>query len=182
MSTSPSNPLRAPSHIATLLARLHQESLDQEASIPASDYAPIAELYAHDPPAASLAMDQLMLNRFIALDQDKAEFIYQLIVSSRSTSVVEAGTSFGVSTIYLALAVAEAEKLTGKKGVVVGTEKEDVKAERARGYWREAGQEVEDLIDLRIGDLRETLSKDLRDEVDFLLLDSKLPLMKEYLV
>lgn len=173
MSTITSyNPLRAPSHITSLLARLHKESLDQEAAIPASDYAPIAELYKRDPPAASLAMDQLMLNRFIALDQDKAEFIYQLIVSSRATSVVEAGTSFGVSTIYLALAVAEAEKLTGKKGVVVGTEKEDVKAEKARGHWRDAGSEIESRIDLRVGDLRETLSSGL-DEVHFLLLDSK---------
>ena len=88
---------------------------------------------------------------------------------------MEAGTSFGVSTMYLALAVSEVEKLTGKKGRVIATEKEPSKAEKARGYWKEAGQEVEQVIELREGDLNDTLKEGL-EEVDLLLLDS------EYLV
>jgi predicted O-methyltransferase YrrM len=113
-----------------------------------------------------------MRDKFIALDQDKAEFVYQLIVSSKASYIVEAGTSFGVSTIYLALGVEQVERLTGKKGRIVGTEKEDAKAARAREYWKECGSIVEDRIDLRVGDLTETLQSGL-DEVDLLLLDSK---------
>ncbi|KAH7121293.1 O-methyltransferase [Dendryphion nanum] len=170
MTSHPSNPLRAPPHLISLLTRLHTESLTQESSIPPSSYAPIVSLYATDPPAASLALDTLMLEKFIALDRDKAELVYQLLVSSKASYVVEAGTSFGVSTIYLALAVLEVERVTGKRGTVVGTEKEEPKAERARGYWREAGSDVEERIELRVGDLRETLATGLQ-EVDFLLLD-----------
>lgn len=167
-----SNPLRAPQHIASLLSDLHKQSAEQEAAITPSQFQPIISLYKSSPEAGSKALDDLMRDKFIALEQDKAEFVYQLIVSSKASSVVEAGTSYGVSTIYLALGVAEVEKLTGKKGKVIATEKEPEKAERARGYWRECGQMVESRIELKEGDLVETLTKGL-GEVDFLLLDSK---------
>ena len=87
--------------------------------------------------------------------------------------MVEAGTSFGVSTIYLALAVGRNMLMLEKEGSVIGTEKEREKAEVARGHWRECGEEVESVIDLRVGDLLETLKTDLPD-VDLLLLDSML--------
>lgn len=88
---------------------------------------------------------------------------------------MEAGTSFGVSTIYLALAVAENAKRVSAttKPRVIATEKEESKAELARAHWAKAGRQVEDVIELRVGDLRETLTEDL-GTVDFLLLDSKL--------
>lgn len=110
--------------------------------------------------------------KYIALERDKATLVHQLIVSTRSSYVVEAGTSFGVSTIYLALAVAEVQKLTGKPGKVIATEKEGNKAEVARRNWRECGEAVEGVIELREGDLEETLVEGL-GEVDFLLLDSE---------
>lgn len=87
-------------------------------------------------------------------------------------NVVEAGTSFGVSTIYLALAVAKTKAATGKEGVVIATEKEKEKAEIARKYWAECGAVVTDQIDLREGNLLETLAQGL-PQVDLLLLDSK---------
>lgn len=167
-----SNPLRAPSNIASLLERLHKQSSDQEAAITPEQYQPVVSLYRTDPVAGSRALDDLMRDKFIALDQDKAELVYQLIVGTKSSNVVEAGTSFGVSTIYLALGVAEVERLTGKKGHVVATEKEMTKANTARSYWRECGGLVEDKIDLRVGDLTETLESGLED-VDLLLLDSE---------
>jgi len=57
---------------------------------------------------------------------------------------------------------------------VIATEKESVKAERARKHWKEAGQEVEPWIELREGDLLETLKVEegMPDDVDLLLLDS----------
>lgn len=87
-----------------------------------------------------------------------------------ATNVVEAGTSFGVSTIYLALAVGENKARTGRAGKVIATEKGESKAQVARGYWRECGVEGE--IELRVGNLLETLKGDL-PQVDLLLLDSK---------
>ncbi|RXG43685.1 hypothetical protein VDGE_01292 [Verticillium dahliae] len=114
--------------------------------------------------------DKLMLDKFIALDEDKCQFTYQLINAMGATNVVEAGTSFGVSTIYLALAVGKTKAATGKPGTVIATEKETQKAEIARMYWARCGPTVEQEIDLRVGNLLETLKEGL-PQVDLLLLD-----------
>jgi predicted O-methyltransferase YrrM len=79
--------------------------------------------------------------------------------------VVEAGTSFGVSTLYLAAAIRDNQV---ENGVVIGTEHEPKKAEVARANFKEAG--LSEFIELREGDLRETL-KDVGGPVDFMLID-----------
>lgn len=159
----------APAHISSLLQSLHSQSLEQEAALAAGTFTPAAQ-------ANTTSFDKLMLDKFIALAQDKCALVYNLLRAIDARTVVEAGTSFGVSTIYLALAVGQnaARDAEGKKGRVIATEKEAAKAERAKGYWAQAGAEIQDVIDLRVGDLRETLKGDL-GAVDFLLLDSEYP-------
>jgi predicted O-methyltransferase YrrM len=76
--------------------------------------------------------------------------------------IVEFGTSFGLSTIYLATAARD----TG--GRVIGTELEPSKAEKAGANLVEAG--LADVVDLRVGDAMETL-KDVPGPVDLLFLD-----------
>ena len=98
--------------------------------------------------------------------------MYQLILATGATNIVEAGTGFGVSTIYLALAIAQTTATTGKAGKVIATEKEARKVEAARAYWRQCGEVVEEQIELREGDLLETLREGV-SRVDLLLLDSK---------
>lgn len=161
---SPS-PLTASPEILTLLNDLHTKSLTQETTV---DWPTL-------PAQCTAEFDSIMLDKFIALDQDKCELVYHILRSINAKTVVEAGTSFGVSTIYLALAVAENAKRVSAttKPLVIATEKEESKAKLARAHWAKAGSEVEDVIDLRVGDLRETLTSDL-GTVDFLLLDSKL--------
>lgn len=115
-----------------------------------------------------------MRDKFIALDQDKCQFVYQLLRATNAKNVVEIGTSFGVSTIYFALAVGSNIEASGGEGKVIATEKEPSKAEKAKAYWKEAGDElVTRHIDLRVGDLIETLKNDL-PAVDLVLLDSRL--------
>lgn len=157
------NPVVAPPHVHELLDRLHARSAEQEATIDSAVYKT----------AGTSSFDDLMRDKFVALDQDKSQFVYQVARMTGATSVVEAGTSFGVSTIYLALAVGQ--NVTGGKegpGKVIATEKEPEKVKLAKAHWLEVGAEVEPYIELREGDLLETLSKDLPD-VDLLLLDSK---------
>lgn len=161
---SPS-PVDAPEHVLQLLSKLHKISLDQEATISTSGKLASPDI------ASKPDFDEIMLDKFIALDEDKCHFMYQLITATGATNVVEAGTSFGVSTIYLALAVAKNKAATGKAGRVIATEKEASKAEIAKEYWKECGETVEEQIDLRVGDLLETLKKDV-PQVDLLLLDS----------
>ena len=83
----------------------------------------------------------------------------------RATRVVEAGTSFGVSTLYLAAAVRDNQV---DNSVVIGTGHDPKKAEVARANFKEAG--LSELIELREGDLRQTL-QDVGGPVDFMLVD-----------
>lgn len=161
----PPNPMEGtPAHILTLLDRLHAESLEQERGMDRSVFA-----------GASTEEDKkaAVRDKFIALDQDKAQFVYALCRAVDARTIVEAGTSFGVSTIYLALAASRnaAASNDGRRGNVVATEWEASKAARAREYWAECGEAVTGAIELREGDLLETLRGGLED-VDLLLLDS----------
>ncbi|EHK21189.1 uncharacterized protein TRIVIDRAFT_70227 [Trichoderma virens Gv29-8] len=159
MSTPAPNPVVAPDHIHALLNRLHQESLTQEAALPST--------YLSSPEG----FDDLMRDKFIALDQDKCQFVYQLARAIGARNIVEIGTSFGVSTIYLALAVGSNLDHLGGEGKVIATEKEHTKAERARQHWKEAGDSlVTRHIDLREGDLLETLKNNI-PQIDLILLD-----------
>ncbi|RAK81499.1 O-methyltransferase [Aspergillus fijiensis CBS 313.89] len=176
------NPVDASPHILQLLTTLHKKSLDQEAAISKKETGKVVSSDILDNLDADHAassstktrtqaeFDRLMLDKFIALDEDKCQFVYQLLTAMGATAVVEAGTSFGVSTIYLALAVAKTAARTGKPGTVIATEKEASKAAIARGYWAQCGPEVQRMIDLREGDLLVTLQEGV-PEVDLLLLD-----------
>jgi hypothetical protein len=127
--------------------------------------------------------DDYMRDKFIALEPEKCEFIYLLARSTGARNIVEAGTSFGVSTIYLALAAGQnvaslpRSELDNSKpwAKVIATEKEASKSETARQHWRIAGDGVEPWISLLEGDLLETLPRELEGtgEIDLLLLDSE---------
>ncbi len=88
---------------------------------------------------------------------------YLLARAVGAKQIVEFGTSFGVSTIWPALAVRD-----NGGGVVLGTEMIPAKAAGARGNIAEAG--LADCVDLRVGNALETL-RDLEAPVDFLLSD-----------
>jgi len=158
------SPLNDPK-LEALLARLHAQS---DAEIEETD-----AYYERREREGSLDyenfcdddMHSFLSDKMVALDQDKAEFCYQLCRSLRATRVVEAGTSFGISTLYLAAAVRDNHV---ENGVVVGTEHEPAKVKVALEHFREAG--LDDFIELREGDLRESL-KDVGGPVDFMLVD-----------
>ena len=109
------------------------------------------------------ASHQFMADKLVALEPVKAEFCHMLCRALRATRVVEVGTSYGVSTLYLADAV----RANGG-GTVIATEHEADKAAFARTSFAEAG--VSEFIDLREGDLRETL-KVIEGPADFVLMD-----------
>jgi predicted O-methyltransferase YrrM len=120
------------------------------------------------------ASEAFLADKLVALDRDKAEFCYRVCRALRARRVVEAGTSFGVSTLYLAAAVRDNGHAPGD-GCVIGTEHEPAKARAARGHFIEAG--LADYVDLREGDLRETL-RDIGGAVDFMLLDIWTPMAR----
>ena len=107
-------------------------------------------------------------DKLVALDRDKAEFCYHVCRALRARRIVEAGTSFGVSTIFLAAAVRD-----NGGGIVIATENESGKAAIARRHFTEAG--LAGFIDLREGDLCQTLV-DIEGPIDFLLADIWTPM------
>ena len=115
-------------------------------------------------------LERFLADKMFALEPEKAELCYLLCRSLRAQRVVEAGTSYGVSTLYLAAAVRDTHRSDGgtARGVVIGTEYEPEKAKRARANFAKAG--LADYIELREGDLRETL-RDVGGPVDFMLVD-----------
>jgi predicted O-methyltransferase YrrM len=126
--------------------------------------------------------NKFLKDKLVALDRSKAEFCYHVCRALRARRVVEAGTSFGVSTIYLASAVRDnllqandGVSDRSETGVVIGTEYEPEKVKMARGHFAEAG--LVDLIDLREGDLRETLA-DVKGPIDFMLIDIWTPMAR----
>ncbi len=143
-----------------LLAELHARSDEQAASLTEAERRPE---YASDQSLRTLRRDKL-----VALDRDKAEFCYQLCRATNARRIVELGTSFGVSTLYLAAAVRDNVRATGGHGVVIGTEYEPDKAAAARRHFAKAG--LSPFIDLREGDLRETLLE-IDGPLDFVLVD-----------
>jgi predicted O-methyltransferase YrrM len=119
-------------------------------------------------PATESELKAFRSDKLVALDRDKAEFCYQLCRAIDARRIVEIGTSFGVSTLYLAAAVRDNVRAAGGTGVVIGTEHEPAKANAARAHFEQAG--LGGFIDLREGDLRDTLSG-LEGPVDFMLVD-----------
>ena len=110
-------------------------------------------------------------DKMVALEKDKAEFCYALCRALGARRVIECGTSFGVSTLYLAAAVrdnlASSSEALGESKVIA-TEWEAGKAAIARRNFAAAG--LGQFIDLREGDLKDTL-KSIEGPIDFVLLD-----------
>lgn len=106
---------------------------------------------------------ELFKDVYMSVSSDGGELLYVLARAMNARTVVEYGTSFGVSTIYLASAVRD-----NGGGTVIGTELQADKALAAQGNFVEAG--VADLIDLRVGNALSTLA-DVSGPIDLVLLD-----------
>lgn len=129
-----------------------------------------ADADENDPPLLAKAKGKtgtartsLLDDAFIPVSAEAGRLLYTLARNAAPGTFVEFGTSFGISTIYLAAAVRDRGA-----GTVVTTELHAGKAERARGYLEEAG--LLDLVDLRVGDALETLTT-LRNDVSLAFLD-----------
>src|SRR5262249_3286765 len=101
---------------------------------------------------------------YLAVSRETATLLYMLARSCRATSIIEFGTSFGVSTLHLAAALRD-----NGGGRLIGTEFEPAKVEQARANVTAAG--LSELVEIRAGDALETLARDLPERIDLVLLD-----------
>jgi len=98
-----------------------------------------------------------------AITREVGELTYVLTLGRPGRRVVEFGASHGASTIYLAAALRDSGG-----GALVTTERHRGKAETARRNLTDAG--LRDLVELRVGDVRQTLGGHA-ESVDLLFLD-----------
>ncbi|MYM85595.1 O-methyltransferase [Rugamonas sp. FT82W] len=110
----------------------------------------------------------------LPVSRQTGELLYMLARSCNARNVVEFGTSFGISTLYLAAALRD-----NGGGHLITSEFEPSKVERARGHLEEGG--LLDLVDIRAGDALETLATNLPEQIDLLLLDGAKALYPEIL-
>jgi predicted O-methyltransferase YrrM len=145
--------------VRPLLDRLFQVAKDDPAR-----WAGLAERYPNGfAPASAREQADAYEQLYIPVSPEGGRLLYTLIRASRPSTVVEFGTSFGISTIHLAAAVKD-----NGVGRVVSTELNRAKVAQARANIAEAG--LADQVTILEGDALETLAG-LTTPVGFVLLD-----------
>ena len=149
--------------VETVLARLHAEA-DKQFSGLILHYLPkLPGLFLGKGIKWDQTKTEFYNDKYIPIEPDQGELMYLIARSINAKTIVEFGTSFGISTIYLATAVRD-----NGGGVVIGTEIVHEKVIQAKINIAEAG--LETYVDIREGDALETL-KTLNKTVDLVLID-----------
>jgi len=111
---------------------------------------------------------------WLPVSRETGALLYLLARSSGARAIVEFGTSFGISALYLAAALRD-----NGGGRLITTEFETSKVERARKNLTDGN--LIDLVEIRAGDALETLRVGLPGTIDFLLLDGAKSLYSDVL-
>ena len=98
----------------------------------------------------------------LPVGEDVAIFMNTLIKSAKSKSILEIGTSYGYSTLWLA------EAARKNDGIVITLEADETKVTYAKHKLNEAG--LSEYVDFRVGDALK-LIKDAKESFDFVLVD-----------
>lgn len=162
--------------VAPLLARLFTES-DAASPMHAPAFASLSE-----PERTRLLRDRSAyvdlysrLKDFaLPVSRETGALLYMLARSTGARSIVEFGTSFGISTLHLAAALRD-----NGGGRLLTCEFEPSKVVRARENL--AAGELLDLVEIREGDALQTLRTGLPEPVDLVLLDGAKALYPEVL-
>lgn len=110
------------------------------------------------------ALYSRMKDFHLAVSRETGTLLYMLARATEARSIIEFGTSFGVSTLHLAAALKD-----NGGGRLIGTEFEPSKVVHAHENIAAAG--LSNLVEIREGDALQTLAHNLPDTIDFVLLD-----------
>jgi predicted O-methyltransferase YrrM len=142
-----------------LLRGLHAVSKTQDEAI--------ERYFAHERTGPWQGMEPrdhaFLADKLVALERQKAEFCYLTCRAIGARRIVEVGTSFGVSTIYLAAAVRD-----NGGGLVFAAENEPAKAAGARANIEAAGLSA--FVQLHQADVTRAC-EDFAGPIDFVLFD-----------
>ncbi len=110
----------------------------------------------------------------LPVSRETGVLLYMLARGSGARAIVEFGTSFGLSTLHLAATLRD-----NGGGRLITSEFEPSKVARARENLKAGG--LIDLVEIREGDALQTLSVDLPETIDLVLLDGAKGLYPEIL-
>lgn len=111
---------------------------------------------------------------WLPVSRDAGTLLHMLARSCRAHTIVEFGTSFGISTLHLAAALRD-----NGGGRLITSEFEPSKPRRARENLTAGG--LIDLVEIREGDALHTLGTDLPETIDLLFLDGAKGLYRDIL-
>jgi predicted O-methyltransferase YrrM len=167
--------------VAQVLQRLHQEAEVADA--------PLMQSLASEMTSVEAAMGQVIeaetrdltglyhgyAGNFFSVSPQFGRFLYVCARACKARRIVEFGSSMGVSAIYMAAALRD---MGG--GRLIGTDLEPSKAERARANIAASG--LADVVEIRVGDARDTLKAGVGGDIDMVMLDGAftlyLPVLK----
>ncbi|MGX5842212.1 O-methyltransferase [Mesorhizobium sp. ArgA1] len=159
--------------LAPLLARLFKEA--EAASSPAAaGFSPDERERLLHSKTEYVDFYGRLKDLWLAVSPETGTLLYMLARSSGARVIIEFGTSFGISTLYLAAALRD-----NGGGRLITTEFEPSKVMRAKANLTEGG--LIDLVEVREGDALQTLSADLPETIDLLLLDGAKAIYPEIL-
>ncbi|MEV0324431.1 O-methyltransferase [Streptomyces sp. NPDC050658] len=124
-----------------------------------------AELIAKNRPIDDFTHQEqttMLSGAYLAIPRECGDFLYQQARARNAKRIVEFGTSFGISTVFLAAAARD------NGGEVITSEWHADKAATARKNMADAG--LDDITDVRDGDALESLAN-LPGPVDMVFLD-----------
>jgi predicted O-methyltransferase YrrM len=98
----------------------------------------------------------------LPVGKEVGQFLNMMVKAANAQTILEIGTSYGYSTVWLA----EAARQTG--GKVITLELDKRKANHAKSKIKAAG--LEDFVDFRIGDALESI-KETKETFDLVLID-----------
>jgi predicted O-methyltransferase YrrM len=153
----PSTPWIATDQVRQLLDELYA---DAEQNDPLARRSAVDTEPTGDP---VLGFYRSMRMAYMAIGWEFGKLLYGLARSIRAKTIVEFGTSFGISTIFLASAIRD-----NGAGRLITTEFDPAKMERARKNLASAG--VVEWVEFRIGDARKTLAHP-PSNIDMIFLD-----------
>ncbi len=146
--------------VANMLDQLHREADEQMPSVRAAVKQIGIEQTSEQWPSD---WAERMSDFYLPVSREQGRFLYQTVRATKAQYVVEFGTSFGISAIYITAALHD-----NHGGKLVSAELIESKAVRAENHIHNAG--LSDYVEIRIGDALETI-KDPEKSIDLLYLD-----------
>ncbi|PTY38476.1 hypothetical protein BGP77_12265 [Saccharospirillum sp. MSK14-1] len=142
--------------VRAVLDREHQAAQAQRTARAAASSAPAPRV------RRDFREAEFFQHRYLAVGPGEGALLYMLARTAGARNIVEFGSSFGISTLYLAAAAEEND------GRVIGSEYYENKRDHALSNLEDAG--LAHRVEIRLGDALETLA-DVPDAVDLVFLD-----------